>query len=160
MYLCCFFPFSEHAIKERKLKGQAAVDFKAQYVYIFKKFLLGSSEKETEESLLERWVTQYNENKTKFQELVREINTIYVRITDVNGDGSVSREEHKAQLAAMGLDSFDEKFFNAFPKNDDGAIPNELLVDGACEYYCNSDETNVSLLEKATCYGFRMLDDI
>ena len=111
-------------------------------------FYLGT-DAETEESLVTRWRKEYNENKSQYEDKVKETFTVYVSLTDLNGDGKISMKEYRAQLGAMGLESF-----NAYPLDEDGTIPSEVLFKGLCEYYYNADETTVSKAEKATCNGF------
>ena len=61
---------------------------------------------------------------------------------------------------AQGLESFDDKYFNAFPKTKDGEIQNDVLLQSIFEYYCNDDENNVGRLEKILCYGMKVIDYI
>lgn len=85
---------------------------------------------------------------------------IFVHINDIDGNWTISKDEFSAQLTGQGLVTFDEKNFNAYPLDKDGCILKKDLLDGLFEYYCNGDENNVCGLEKATCYRFRLIDNI
>lgn len=154
----CFF--RNNGIKGGNLKGQAANDFRTQFVYSFKRFFLREDEKVTEELFIERLTHEYNDGKIKFMEFVPEMNEIYVRISDLNGDGKISIAEYRKQAEAMGLESFTDKYFNAYPQQEDGTIPNKDFLKSLIELYCNSDQNNVSPLEKAACLGVGMTINI
>lgn len=151
---------SDKAAKGANLTGQAAEEFRAQYAKLFSDFYLDGTDGQSEEELIERWSNEYETNITKFEKKMKEVCEFYVNLTDLNSDGKISLEEYKAQVLAQGLDSFDDKYFNAFPKDEDGEIPNGILLQALEEYYCNSDDNNVSYLEKIICYGFKVIDNI
>ena len=79
---------------------------------------------------------------------------------DMNSDGRISKEEFQTMLNAYGISTHDDKYFNAYPQNMDGTIPIELFIRGFVEFTCNSDENNVSQIEKARLYAYRVINDI
>lgn len=110
--------------------------------------------------MVERMTKEYNRNKSYFMEDIRTVYGIFIKVMDINGDGNISKDEAQKMLNAFGVYTLDDKYFNAFPKNKDGTIPIELFLQSFVEYACNNDENNVTPLEKARLYAFRMIDDI
>ena len=103
---------------------------------------------------------EYNKDVVNFRKNVKRLCGELVSMTDINNDGKISKEEFCQLLKAVDLESFDEKYFDAYPKDEDGAVSTHFFLQSWIEYICNSDENNVSHLEKARLYGFRMIDHI
>ena len=142
------------------MTGKAAADYKTGYVDFFKTFFLKGSTQINEDQMVAAMTKQYNMNKQQFEKITKEQYAKLVHVTDIDNDNKISREEIKEALNAMGLHNFDEKYFAAYPTNADGTIDANLFLDSWVQYVCNSDENNVSQLEKARLYGFRMIDNI
>lgn len=151
---------SDKAIESKQLKGEAAVDFRAHFVYVFKEILIKNAKQVTEEEMVERMTNEYTKNKTKFVQDIRTIFGLFVRIIDTNEDGKISKEELQNMMHSYGLHTFDDKYYNSFPHSEDGTIPADLFLQGFCEFVCNDDKDNVSSLERARLYAFRLIDDI
>ena len=145
--------YRQKTIEGRNLTGQDAEKVKTKYVEIFKAFI--SADQEKEQEFVARWNKEYEDDKTKFLQKLRTILWVYIGTIDMNNDGNISKEEYKAQAKAQGFDSYDDKYFDAFPKNEDGTIPNSVLFEGLFEYYTNDDGGKASPLEVATRSGFK-----
>lgn len=145
------------AAKGANLNGQAADDFRSKFAKLFSEFFLNGTERQTEDELVGRWRCEYETNRIKFEQQMKEVCGSYVRLTDLNSDGNISKDEYKAQLMAPGFESFDDKYFDAFPKTKNGEISNDILLEALVKYYCNSDENNVGRLERIICYGMKVV---
>ncbi|XP_076075486.1 sarcoplasmic calcium-binding protein-like [Mytilus galloprovincialis] len=152
--------FSDRFIESNNMKGEQAADYKKKYLEWFRGFFLKGEEKMTEEGFVNKMREAYNRDGKEFEKTVRHHMSILVSITDVNKDNSISREEFGDALKAMGLVSFDNKYFDAYPQVKPGFIEANLFLQSWVEYCCNSNESNVSQLEKARLYGFRIIDSI
>ncbi|XP_071132765.1 sarcoplasmic calcium-binding protein-like [Mytilus edulis] len=154
------FLFSDRFIESNKLKGEQATEFKTKFVNFFRDFFLKGEEKITEDRFVQKKTDEYQKDGEEFEKSVRKNMSVLVSITDVNKDNMISKEEFIEALKAMGLVTFDEKYFSAYPQIKPGFIEANLFLQSWVEYCCNSDDTNVSNLEKARLYGFRMIDSI
>ncbi|XP_052068777.1 sarcoplasmic calcium-binding protein-like [Mytilus californianus] len=152
--------FSDRFIESNKLKGEQATEFKTKFLNWFRDFLLKGEEKMTEDGFVKKMREEYQKDGKEFEKSVRKDMSVLVSITDVNKDNMISKEEVREALKAMGLVTFDEKYFNAYPQIKPGFIEANLFLQSWVEYCCNSDDRDVSNLEKARLYGFRMIDSI
>lgn len=141
------------------MKGQVAEEIRKNYIYIYKTVFLGS-DCETAESFIERFKQMYNEERSKFEDKMKEWLAVLIQSMDRNGDGVISKDEHRASCQASGLNSFVERFYGALPPSDEDTISSDDFTKCLFEYYCNNDKTNVSPYEKAACIGHGVRSDI
>ncbi|XP_052068629.1 sarcoplasmic calcium-binding protein-like [Mytilus californianus] len=152
--------FSDRFIESNNMQGEQAKDYKTKYLDWFRDFFLKGGEKMTEDSFVNKMTEEYNKDGKEFEKTIRQHMSVLVSITDVNKDNMISKDEFVEALRAMGLVTFDEKYFNAYPQVKPSCIEANLFLQSWVEYCCNSDDSNVSNLEKARLYGFRIIDTI
>lgn len=151
--------FRANALESTNLKDQAAEVFKNNIIRIYRMLFL-ESDIETVETFIERFTRKYNENRPKFEDEIKEMLTVFVRVVDRNGNGVVSKDEFTAMCQAMGLNSFVERFYGKLSLNNQVTIPTEDFIKGFFDFYCNNDKARESQFEKATRLGFGVMDDI